>query len=200
MKYKINEIFYSLQGEGHHAGVPAIFIRFSGCNLRCPWCDTHHQEGEMLEQEELLARVMEATQGQRVPLVVLTGGEPSLFVDESLVDELSRRFDCVAMESNGTHRTPLNLDFLTISPKADFLEDCPPIKENRCSEVKVVYDGQHNPEKWYSSIQAKYYYLQPCDTGNQEENARILTECVDYIKAHPWWNLSLQTQKILSIR
>ena len=81
--YKINEIFYSLQGEGYYSGTPAVFVRFSGCNLSCTFCDTQHQPGTMMSLQEI---VQEVNKYPNVPLVVLTGGEPSLFIDEAFVD------------------------------------------------------------------------------------------------------------------
>lgn len=199
-QYKVNEIFYSLQGEGHFTGTAAVFIRLSGCNLHCPWCDTKHQDGDFMDGDEIVTRAL-ACCGGAAPLVVLTGGEPSLFVDEDLVDQLSRHFDVVSMESNGTHKVPVNLDFLTVSPKLDFLpKPGTPIVSRKCSEVKVVFDGEHDPEPWHDFFQAKYFFLQPCDVGDPERNSQILSDCVRYIMVHPHWQLSLQTQKIINVR
>ena len=83
---KINEIFYSLQGEGFHTGTPAVFVRFSGCNLKCSFCDTQHEEGVWMSDEEILAEV-----GKYPAMtVILTGGEPSLWIDREFVDCLHR--------------------------------------------------------------------------------------------------------------
>ena len=96
--YKINEIFYSLQGEGFHSGTPAVFVRFSGCNLRCTFCDTQHQAGEMMSLQEI---VDEVNKYPIAPLVVLTGGEPSLFIDEAFVAGLKQKTGkTVAIETN----------------------------------------------------------------------------------------------------
>ena len=98
--YKINEIFYSLQGEGFHTGTPAVFVRFSGCNLRCTFCDTQHQEGKMMSSQEI---VDEVNKYPLAPLIVLTGGEPSLFIDEAFVEELKQKIGkTIAIETNGT--------------------------------------------------------------------------------------------------
>ena len=83
--YKINEIFYSLQGEGFYSGTPAVFVRFSGCNLRCEFCDTQHQQGMMMSLQDI---VTEVNKYPNAPLLVLTGGEPSLFIDEAFVAAL----------------------------------------------------------------------------------------------------------------
>lgn len=196
--YKINEIFYSLQGEGYFTGTPAIFIRFSGCNLKCPFCDTKHNDGLFYTKDGILKKVKSLT-STLPPLVVLTGGEPSLFADAELCTELMRMFRHVAMESNGTHLIPEGVTFLTISPKGDFI-DSPPIVHTCANEVKLVYTGYNNPEEWANKIQAGFYYLQPCDTGNETKNKVIIKKTLDYIKEHPIWRLSLQTQKILTIR
>ena len=79
---KINEIFYSLQGEGFHTGTPAVFVRFSGCNLKCSFCDTQHEEGVWMSDEEILAEVGKYP----AVTVILTGGEPSLWIDREFVD------------------------------------------------------------------------------------------------------------------
>ena len=96
--YKINEIFHSLQGEGFYTGTPAVFVRFSGCNLRCAFCDTSHQDGQMMSLEEI---INEVNKYPLAPLVVLTGGEPSLFIDEDFVVVLKQKTGKqVAIETN----------------------------------------------------------------------------------------------------
>lgn len=197
--YKINEIFYSLQGEGKYTGTPAVFIRLSGCNLACPFCDTQHQEGRFYSLEEIFKEIDRVCDGARPRLVVLTGGEPTLFVDEELTKALGTRFEVVAMESNGTRPAPAGVTFLTISPKEDFV-DRAKVVVTGANEVKLVYTGENDPGQWLERIQAGYYYLQPCDTGDPEKNAEILAVTLDYIKSHPWWRLSLQTQKIINVR
>lgn len=192
---KVNEIFYSLQGEGFFTGTAATFVRLSGCNIRCPFCDTDHTAGrEMTERE--IAHAVAQNVGRHV---VITGGEPSLFLTASLVDELHREGKMVAVETNGTHPLPTNVDWITLSPKDAFVggEKARPVLK-RCNELKVVFDG--NPLPDYSDIVADYYFLQPCDTGDAERNARITALCIDYIKQHPLWRLSLQTHKITNIQ
>ena len=95
---KINEIFYSLQGEGYHTGTPALFIRFSGCNLKCPFCDTQHEEGRWMDDEEIWAEAAACP----ARTVILTGGEPSLWIDDALIDGLHRLGKYVCIETNGT--------------------------------------------------------------------------------------------------
>ena len=179
---KINEIFYSLQGEGFHTGTPAVFIRFSGCNLKCPFCDTQHEEGVMMTDEEILA----AVKVHPARMVVLTGGEPSLWIDEELVARLHEAGKYVAIETNGTHTLPSSIDWVTCSPKAGAQ-----LKVDRMGEVKVVYEGQDIAP--YEQLPARHFFLQPCSCINTAET-------VDCVMAHPRWRLSLQTHKLIDIR
>ena len=130
---KINEIFYSLQGEGFHTGTPAVFVRFSGCNLKCSFCDTQHEEGVLMSDEEILAEVGKYP----AVTVILTGGEPSLWIDREFVDCLHRMGKYVCIETNGTHFLPDNIDWVTCSPKQGAK-----LCISRMDEVKVVYEGQ----------------------------------------------------------
>ena len=197
MPYRVNEIFYSLQGEGHNTGRAAVFVRFAGCNLKCSFCDTEFTQYEELTTEELLAQIANVyhptpnTQHPSSPLVILTGGEPTLQVDESFIDRLHEAGYEVAMESNGTHMPPSNLDWLTISPKQN-------VVVKQCNELKCIYDMSGNVNDF--GISADYYYLQPCDTGDATQNHLIIQQCIDYIKRHPRWRLSLQTHKLVGFK
>ena len=197
MSYRVNEIFYSLQGEGHNTGRAAVFVRFAGCNLKCPFCDTEFTRYEELTTEEILAQIANVyhptsnTQHPSAPLVILTGGEPTLQVDESFIDRLHEAGYEVAMESNGTHMPPSNLDWLTISPKQN-------VVVKQCNELKCIYDMSGNVNDF--GISADYYYLQPCDTGDATQNHLIIQQCIDYIKRHPRWLLSLQTHKLVGFK
>lgn len=177
---KINEIFYSLQGEGFHVGTPAVFIRFSGCNLTCDFCDTPHEQGEMMSDGEILAEV------EKYPcrMVILTGGEPGLWVDDKLVVALHAAGKYVCIETNGTRVLPEGIDWVTCSPKSDT-----PLQVKRVDEIKVVYQGQ--AVESYLQIPASAYFLQPCSCMNT-------SEVVDYIKEHPVWRLSLQIHKLIA--
>lgn len=179
---KINEIFYSVQGEGFYTGTPAVFIRFSGCNLKCSFCDTQHQEGEWMTDDEIVERV----NGFPARMVILTGGEPSLWIDEKFVNLLHENGKYVCIETNGTQVLPDNLDWVTCSPK-----EGASVVLNRMDEVKVVYTGQDLST--YTSIQSAHHFLQPCSCLNTQE-------VVDYILAHPKWRLSLQTHKLINIQ
>lgn len=194
MRYKINEIFYTLQGEGFFTGTPSVFIRFSGCNLRCPFCDTEHEDGEMLTLQEVVGRVVCHPAGH----VVLTGGEPSLFVTDELMEALHGHGRFIAMETNGTHALPAGVDWVTLSPKDAFLPGAAKPVLTRCDEIKVVYDGRPVPD--YSHIEARHRFLQPCDTGNAAQNKSILEGAIRWCLEHPDWRLSLQTHKLMGIR
>lgn len=190
---KINEIFYSVQGEGLHAGRPAHFIRFSGCNLHCPFCDTKHEEGVMMTDEEILEKINFGSN-----MVVLTGGEPTLFIDEQFIRKLNNLGKYVCIETNGTHELPKGKFFVTLSPKFEFVSKAE-LKLKRASELKVVWNGKNNMYR-YSDIVAKHRFIQPCDTQDKEKNAQIMQEVVEYVKEHPEWRVSVQTQKILNVR
>lgn len=178
---KINEIFYSLQGEGFHTGTPALFIRFSGCNLKCSFCDTKHEEGEWMSDEDIVAKAKECP----AKMVVLTGGEPSLWIDEAFVEKLHQAGKYVCIETNGTHPVPDSVDWITCSPKGA------PVVLTRIDEVKVVYTGDEDVEP-YLTLPAQVHFLQPCSCKNTQE-------VVAYIQEHPQWRLSLQTHKWIGI-
>lgn len=195
---RINEIFYSLQGEGRYAGYPVVFVRFAGCNLNCDFCDTTHQPYEEYSNEEILQEIKKYAPCDRV---VLTGGEPTLQITEEFLDLLVENGYFINIETNGTKPLPPYCDvhWIVCSPKFEF---CPKadIKLDWIDELKVVYRGAGQDMSKYDRIEATCYYLQPCDTGNIATNQRIIKEAIEFIKQNPKWNLSLQTQKILGIR
>ena len=246
--YRVNNIFYSLQGEGHNTGRAAVFVRFAGCNLRCPFCDTEFDTYTEMTAEEILAKVASSHLSpptshpsplashlspptSHLPLIVLTGGEPTLQVDETFVDMLHQAGYEVAMESNGTRPAPHNLDWLTVSPKKGngttriYTENSGKegevgVVEQRKrmpDELKIVFDEYTDLEFLLSEFASAYsmsfrvntmpksshnkpfLYLQPCDTGDPQRNAAITKACVEFIKQHPQWRLSLQTHKLIGI-
>lgn len=178
---KINEIFYSLQGEGFHTGTPAVFVRFSGCNLKCSFCDTHHEDGRMMSDDEIIAEVCKYP----CRMVILTGGEPGLWIDGKLTAALHAAGKYVAIETNGTCILPEDIDWVTCSPKEGAI-----LKVSRIDEVKVVYVGQDVCE--YLKLPARHYFLQPCSGQNTND-------VIAYIKENPQWRLSLQTHKLIDI-
>lgn len=192
---RINEIFYSLQGEGFYTGTPSLFIRLSGCNLQCPFCDTEHiPYTDMTERE-----IIEEAEKCLAKHVVITGGEPSLQLTNSLVEGLHGVGKYVAVETNGTHELPSNVDWITLSPKDHFVQTDATIVLRRCNEIKVVFTEQGIPSE-YAEILADQHFLQPCDVGDEARNAEILKRTIDYCLAHPIWRLSLQTHKLIGVR
>ena len=133
-------------------------------------------------------------------LVVLTGGEPSLFIDEAFVEELKRQTGKrVAIETNGTRPLPDNLDWVTLSPKTGFDGgEVEPCVLKKCDELKVVYLGQDLSQ--YDGITAGYRFLQPCYSDDESKRQANMKACVEAVMNHPGWRLSLQTHRILNIR
>ncbi len=179
----VNEIFYSLQGEGFHTGTPAVFVRLSGCNLRCPFCDTDHSAHTPMSVGEIVAEVTRHS----ARTVIITGGEPSLYDLSDLVDALHTSGRRVHIETNGTRPLPAAIDWVTCSPKPGGEVVIP-----ECDELKIVFTGQ-DVEAIADRIPARHHFLQPCSGTNT-------SEVIDYILTHPRWRLSLQTHKLLSIR
>ena len=138
--YKVNEIFYSLQGEGRWMGRPAVFVRMSGCNLKCPFCDTDFRGYSEMSADDILSRCLE--EGGECRFIVLTGGEPSLQVDEQLISTLHQAGYYLSMETNGTHAIPEGIDWVTCSPKVDFTEGGEPVVK-QVDELKLIFDGEH---------------------------------------------------------
>lgn len=192
---KINEIFYSLQGEGRWTGTPAIFIRFSGCNLRCCFCDTKFDDYKILSVDEIIEAIADYPANH----VVLTGGEPTLQITRTLIERLHDAGYYVQIETNGTVMLKNGLetliDWITCSPKyAD-------VRIQRFDELKVVYQRQDMSQ--YLHLKPTFQdclYLQPCDCGNEALNIENVKDTIKYIKSHPEWKLSLQTHKILNVR
>ena len=195
--YKINEIFYSLQGEGYNTGTASVFIRLSGCNLHCAFCDTRHEEGTMMSLPEIVEQVM---QYPKAPLIVLTGGEPSLWIDEDFVMGLKQMTGKrIAIETNGTHPLPHGIDWVTLSPKTGLGESGDlPVVLTRCDELKVVYLGQDLSQ--YDGIETDHRYLQPCWVEDQQQRRLNMHATVKAVLDNPQWRLSLQTHRILGIQ
>ena len=194
--YPINEIFHSLQGEGYNTGIASVFIRFSGCNLQCAFCDTEHQSHTMMSLPEIVDDVMRFPDA---PLIVLTGGEPSLYVDEPMLNALHLTGKKIAIETNGTRPLPPGLDWVTLSPKIGFPgADAMPCVVDRCDELKVVYTGQDLSQ--YDFITADHCFLQPCYVADELQRNLNTQKCVKTVLHNPRWRLSLQTHRFLGIR
>lgn len=192
---KVNEIFYSIQGEGRFTGTASVFIRFSGCNLNCDFCDTIHKPFKEISEDEILEEV------KKYPTkhVIITGGEPYLQLTQSLIEKLHDCNKFIQVETNGTiNKEDLNIDWVTCSPKFQFCQNAE-LKLKKIDELKVVYTGQDLTP--YELIDAKEYYLQPCNMhDHDEENKEIISKIINYIKSDSKWKLSLQTQNILKVQ
>lgn len=201
---KVNEIFYSLQGEGHYTGTPAVFLRLSGCNLACPFCDTLHQQGEEMMDDEIVRAISKYPARH----VVITGGEPALQLTDEFIDLLHREGWFVQIETNGTMPIPDGIDWVTCSPKEDIISgkeggipgngSCSVVLDT-VDELKLLFPTAISPEDPLLP-RAKDRRLQPVDLGDEARNKEIMQQTIDYLLAHPEWKLSLQTHKILNVR
>ena len=214
MAYAVKECFYTLQGEGVQSGRPAVFLRFAGCNLWtgreadratavCTFCDTDFvgigpDGGKFSDADSLAAHVDARWPAGVSPrarkLVVCTGGEPLLQLDEAAIDALHARDFDVAVETNGTQPAPRGLDHICVSPKANA-----PLVLTSGSELKLVYpqaEPDAQPER-FADLDFRTFSLQPMDGVDGADNVRA---ALAYCLAHPQWRLSLQTHKWLEIR
>jgi len=197
--YKVNEIFYSLQGEGFWTGTPMVFVRLSGCNLQCPFCDTDHFAFTEMEADAIVAAVRSC--GGLCKRICLTGGEPTLQADAALLEAFHAAGYTVHMETNGTHEVPAGVDWVTLSPKNQVtgLKGNGTVVLEKADEVKLVLAPGVDPSAW-AAFPATWHFLQPCDVSDPVRNREILGLTIEYIQLHPSWRLSLQTHKLLSIR
>lgn len=194
MRYKITEVFYSLQGEGFHAGTPAIFIRFSGCNLSCAFCDTDHSQYRELTAVQVKALVMACAPSSFYSLatkrVILTGGEPTLQVGDGdrLINSLRSSGFILGIESNGTKKIPSGIDWVSISPKNNMF----PRALLRADEIKVVLAPGIDPSRYETYRDSAHLFIQPCSQN--------FPPAVDYVLKNPLWRLSLQCHRVLNIK
>ena len=209
MKYSVKEIYYTLQGEGYHTGRPAVFIRFSGCNLWtghekdrsgaiCDWCDTDFVgtngiNGGKFSVNEII-NIINSQWKRNVlsePYVVCTGGEPLLQMDEALIKAIHKAGFEIGLETNGTMIPPDGIDWICVSPKAN----ANLILKNG-NELKVVYPQCGMNPRVHEKLKFDHFYIQPMDGINQTENIKRSEK---FVLDHPKWKLSLQTHKILGI-
>lgn len=209
MGYAVKEIFYSLQGEGHHAGRPAVFCRFAGCNLwsgreqdrptaACNFCDTDFvgvdgDGGGRYTEAQSLAKAVERIWGRNREqrFVILTGGEPLLQVDEQLLSAIHELGFEIALETNGSLRAPHEIDWLTVSPKGST-----PLSQITGNELKLVFPQNGVNPAEFEGLAFDHFLLQPLDGPDHESNTAA---AIAYCLQHPRWRLSLQTHKLVGI-
>lgn len=193
MNLNVNEIFYSLQGEGGRQGEASIFIRLTQCNLKCDFCDTDFEQGNDMKIGEIISHI------QQYPTkwIIWTGGEPTLQLTEDIIRFFHKEGYLQAIESNGHNKLPDSLDYKVISPKGKALY-ARKINEE-VDEVRLpIQKGDAIPI--ISSLpNAKYYFLSPIFLEDKEKTKENIDYCVNYIKSHPEWRLSLQIHKLIGI-
>ncbi len=208
--YSVKEIFYSVQGEGYYSGRPAVFCRFSGCNLWsgreedraravCSFCDTDFTgtdgtDGGIYEDAGRLVEKIAACwphRGNRC-FVVCTGGEPLLQMDDVFIAALHKAGFEVAVETNGTIAAPAGIDWLCVSPKANAK-----LLQTSGDELKLVYPQEGGDPSRFEELAFRHFFLQPMDGRDSKE---ALQSALRYVLGNPRWRLSLQLHKILNIR
>lgn len=213
MTYSVKEIFYTLQGEGFHTGRPAVFCRFSGCNLwsgleedrkaaLCQFCDTDFIgtdgiNGGKFDSAAELANAVSACWPEGIhtaarPFIVCTGGEPLLQLDETLIHEFHLRGFEVAVETNGTRSAPEGIDWICVSPKKNMA-----LVLERGNELKVVFPQEGLDLEQFDDLLFDHRYIQPKDDENIAQNTQ---EAINLCLSRPNWSLSLQTHKILGLK
>lgn len=204
--YLVNEVFMTLQGEGYWTGRPAVFCRFSRCNLWtgreedrataiCRFCDTDFLHGERVSLDDLIGRVCTAWPtgfGHGDPMVVLTGGEPTLQADKLLMDELHNYGFYIAIETNGTRTLPGGLDWVCVSPKAGTQ-----VAVQSGDELKLVYPQDGADPELFERWAFDHFWLSPMDGPELTDNTAAT---VAYVLGHPRWRLNVQTHKLVGVR
>ncbi len=196
-EYPIVEIFFSVQGEGFHAGIPHVFVRFGTCNLRCSWCDTDFDTFTSMNALDILGEILQ----YNCKRVIFTGGEPMLHDLWPLHRLLKRRDFNLSIESNGTIQIPEGLlDWICISPK-DQVYPNSVIRQRTGNELKVVYCGQEL--SMYDDLKTEFdhHFIQPCyiESESIEKNGALFQSTEQIVKENPGWRLSLQTHKWMGI-
>ena len=211
MTYSVKEIFYTLQGEGAQTGRPAVFCRFSGCNLWtgreqdrsdavCQFCDTdfigtNGENGGKFKTAKDLAQFVASlwpASNAGNPYVVCTGGEPLLQLDKALIDAFHDVGFEIAVETNGTIEAPDDIDWICVSPKANT-----DLKQISGNELKLVYPQSENTPVNFEHLSFDYFFLQPLDNSQSDDNTQ---KTINYCQSNPKWRLSLQTHKIIGIK
>ncbi len=200
----VKEVFYTLQGEGYWSGRAAVFCRFSRCNLwtgreadrataLCDFCDTEFSGGDRVSQDDLVDMIWSAwPMGAVKPMVVFTGGEPLLQLDEGLINSVKDLGFYVAVETNGTMPVPNSIDWVCVSPKV--IEKT---VVKWANELKLVYPQQKINPEMFVNFPADWLWLSPMDGPNLEANTAA---AVEYVMADPRWRLNIQTHKVIGVR
>lgn len=195
----INEIFYSLQGEGINSGRAAIFIRLSNCNLRCSFCDTDFDSGEEMSVEDI-ASAIRPYPGR---FIVWTGGEPTLQLTTDTIAYFSSLGYEQAIETNGTRRPPRGLDYITCSPKKEAMKILHDSFPNGVSEFRFPISAEGPlPPSIEELPAAKAYLVSPIFVGDDAMtlDREALERCIAFVQQNPLWRLSLQVHKLIQIR
>ena len=206
--YTIKEIYFTQQGEGYHTGRPAVFLRFTGCNLWtgfeidresgiCYWCDTDFvgmdgPYGGKYSADQVAETVQRMwPENEKKPYLVCTGGEPLLQMDDEFISTVHRSDFEIGIETNGTKIPPEGIDWICVSPKAnaEFI-----LKKGH--ELKIVFPQSGMNPRQYQDLDFDHYFIQPMDGPNQGEN---IEKSKEFVVKNPKWKLSLQTHKTLGI-
>lgn len=194
--YPIVEIFHSVQGEGFHAGIPHVFVRFGNCNLRCEWCDTDF----LTYEERTLDSIVNDVLSYNCDRVIFTGGEPAMQDLATIGSILKEHGINLSIETNGTIPVDPVIDWICVSPK-DQLYPNSKIKQRTGDELKVVYCGQGL--EMYDGLKDGFdhHFIQPCyiDSDSVEENGKSFQVVEKLVKQSPGWRLSLQTHKWMGV-
>ena len=193
MNLRVKEIFYSLQGEGGRQGMASIFIRLTGCNLKCDFCDTDFADGEDMSLEQILSSINQFP----CKWIVWTGGEPTLQLTDECLLFFKRAGFSQAIESNGYYNLSELLDYMVVSPKGltDYAKKINP----QVDEIRLPVRNNDFIPSLESLPKAKCYFLSLVFTENQAETKANIDYCVKQVKQYPKWRLSLQIHKLIGI-
>jgi len=200
-KLKVNEIFYSLQGEGANTGMPVIFIRLSGCNKNCSFCDTDHKQGVLMDIHEIYDWLLHFSACNKV---IFTGGEPLMQLTPDHTDFFTKVGYSIGLETNGTlplYKGEVNFDFdyVSVSPKINAQAICQNFLNNEVNEFRYAIAKNQTPPDIQDLPIADAYFISPiCDgDGIIQEN---VDWCIQFCLSHPRWQLSVQSHKLWKIK